>query len=82
MRGSRLQRPIAASSANALPTEETMHPSPTGTNTASGTSGAKARAISSAAVFLPSTSRGLWAQLRLYQPCFAITCRDRSKAWS
>ena len=47
-----------------------VQPSPTLTATQSGTppKSADCSAISSPAVFLPSTSTGLIAQLRLYQP--------------
>ena len=47
-----------------------VQPSPTLTATQSGTppKPADCSAISSPAVFLPSTSTGLIAQLRLYQP--------------
>ena len=81
--------PRAFNSRNALATEETMQPSPTGTRTASGRVPSPAREPVGQGPgqfqgrgFLAFDQQGLWAQLRLYQPFLAISTRDSSKAWS
>ena len=58
-RGIRRINPPRTRSANPLASPATMTPSPTGTTTTSGSSGASSEAISKAVVFLPSMVKGL-----------------------
>ena len=81
-RGRRAISPARSRSAKPLATPERMTPSPEGTRTASGSRGASWAAISSAAVFLPSTVKGLRAVLRLYQPKRSQAAQQSSKASS
>src|SRR5262249_30008383 len=70
IRGTRSITPSACISARPFAIPPTVQPSPTLTATQSGSRPASTdcSAISSPHVFFPSTSTGLIAQLRLYQP--------------
>jgi hypothetical protein len=74
--------PSARISNRPFPIPAIVQPSPTETATQSGTAAPVCSPISSPHVFLPSTSEGLTAAFRLYQPYASQARWHSSHVWS